>query len=144
MCLSWSAVPPMVRLLIDITIAAHFLWILFLVFGFVFALKGSKIAFLHLGGLVFALVLNALGWYCPLTHVENYFRSLHGVYSTYSTSFIMRYLEPLVYPHIPENLLRGGEILLTILYLLVYGYWAKKVGLWSRLRRAGRARTNRG
>ena len=125
----------MVSLLVDITIIVHFLWILFLVFGFVFALKGSRIAYVHLGGLVFALALNALGWYCSLTHVENYFRSLHEAHSAYSTSFIARGLEKLVYPDIPENLLRGGEILLTALYLLVYGYWAKKMGAWSRLRK---------
>ncbi len=126
---------PMVPLLVDIAIVVHFLWILFLVFGFVFALKGSRIAYVHLGGLVFALGLNALGWYCPLTHLENYLRSLHEAHSAYSTSFIARGLEKFVYPDIPENLLRGGEILLTALYLLVYGYWAKKVGWWERLRK---------
>jgi len=36
-------------------------------------------------------------------------------------------------PGHPENLLRGGEILLTALYLLVYGYWARKLGLWDAL-----------
>ena len=125
----------MVSLLVDITIIVHFLWILFLVFGFVFALQGSRIAYIHLGGLVFSLVLNALGWYCPLTHVENYFRSLHEAHSAYSTSFIARGLEKFVYPDIPENLLRGGEVLLTAFYLLAYGYWAEKVGWWRRLRK---------
>jgi hypothetical protein len=125
----------MVSLLADITVIAHFLWILFLVFGFVFALKGSKVAYVHLGGLVFALVLNALGWYCPLTHLENYFRSLGDGHSPYSTSFIARALEKAVYPDIPESLLRGGEIFLTALYLLVYGYWAGKLGLWGRVRK---------
>jgi len=126
---------PMVSLLVDITIMVHSLWILFLVFGFVFALKGSKIAYIHLGGLLFALVLNALGWYCPLTHLENYFHSLHDGPSAYSSSFIARGLEKFVYPDIPENLLRGGEILLTALYLLVYGYWVRKLGLWGRIRK---------
>lgn len=125
----------MVSLLVDITIVVHFLWILFLVFGFVFALKGSKIAYVHLGGLLFALLLNALGWYCPLTHLENYLHSLHDGHSAYSSSFIARGLGKFVYPDIPENLLRGGEILLTALYLLVYGYWARKLGLWGRVRK---------
>jgi hypothetical protein len=125
---------PMVSLLVDITVVVHFLWILFLIFGFVFALKGSRIAYVHLGGLMFALILNAVGWTCPLTHLEYYLRSLHDAPSAYSTSFIARGLGKLVYPDIPENLLRGGEILLTVLYLIVYGYWAKKVGLWARLR----------
>ena len=134
MCRSLSLVLPMVALLVDITITVHLLWILFLVFGFVFALKSSRIAYVHVGGLVFALVLNALGWYCPLTHVENYFRSLHDVHSIYSTSFMMKYLEDLLYPDIPENLLRGGEIALTALYILVYAYWAKRTGVWRRLK----------
>jgi hypothetical protein len=132
---SLSLVLPMVSFLVDITIVVHFLWILFLAFGFVFALKGSRIAYVHLGGLVFALALNALGWYCPLTHVEYYFRSLHDAHSAYSTSFVARGLEKFVYPDIPENLLRGGEIVLTALYLIVYGYWAQKVGVWGRIKR---------
>jgi len=132
---SLSPVFPMVPLLVDITIVVHFLWILFLVFGFVFALKGSRIAYIHLGGLVFALVLNALGWYCPLTHVENYLRSLQDPHSAYSTSFIARSLEKFVYPDISESLLRGAELILTSLYLLVYGYWAKRAGLWAHIRR---------
>jgi hypothetical protein len=43
----------MVPLLVDMIIFLHFLWILFLVFGFVFAMKASRIAFLHLLGLGF-------------------------------------------------------------------------------------------
>jgi hypothetical protein len=124
----------MVALLVDITITVHLLWILFLVFGFVFALKGSRIAYVHLGGLAFALVLNAMGWYCPLTYVENYFRVLHDVHAIYSTSFMMKYMEKFVYPDIPENILRAGEIFLTALYILVYGYWAKRTGVWRRIR----------
>lgn len=121
-------------LLADIVLVIHLLWILFLVFGFVFALRGSKIAYVHLGGLLFALVLNAMGWYCPLTHVENALLLLHDGQSTYSTSFITRVVQKLIYPDISENLLRGGEIVLTVVYLMVYAYWAGKLGLWKRLR----------
>jgi hypothetical protein len=48
-----SPVFPMVPLLVDMIISLHLLWILFLIFGFVLALKGSRIAFFHLGGLGF-------------------------------------------------------------------------------------------
>jgi len=130
MCPSLSLVVPMIAVLLDITIAVHFSWILFLVFGFVFALKGSRIAYVHLGGLVFALVLNAMGWYCPLTYLENHFRALHEGHSIYSTSFLMKYVETLLYPNISESILRGGEIVVTGLYILVYAYWAKRTGVW--------------
>ena len=134
MCLSLSLVVPMVALLVDITITVHLLWILFLVFGFVFALKGSRIAYVHLGGLAFALVLNAMGWYCPLTYVENYFRALHDVHAIYSTSFMMKYMEKFVYPDIPENILRGGEIVPDGSLHSRLWYWAKRTGVWRRIR----------
>jgi hypothetical protein len=51
---SLSPVFPMVPLLVDMIISLHLFWIFFLVFGFVFALKGSRIAYLHQGGLGFA------------------------------------------------------------------------------------------
>ena len=124
----------MAGLLADILVVFHLLWILFLVFGFVFALMGSKLAYVHLGGLLFALVLNVMGWYCPFTHLENALRVLHDGHSSYSSSFILRYAQKLVYPDISENLLRGGEIVLTVFYLLVYAYWAGKLGFWQRLK----------
>jgi hypothetical protein len=138
MYLNSSHVFPMAALLADIVVVVHLLWILFLVFGFVFALRQSKIAYVHMGGLIFALVLNVMGWYCPLTHLENALIALHDVRSTYSTSFIARYAEKLLYPDIPESYLRGGEILLTIVYLLVYAYWAGRAGFYKRLKNLGR------
>jgi hypothetical protein len=47
---------------------------------------------------------------------------------------MMKYMEKFVYPDIPENILRGGEIVLTTFYLVVYGYWAKKTGWWERFK----------
>jgi hypothetical protein len=91
-----------------------------------------------LGGLLFALALNAMGWYCPLTHLENALRVLHDGHSTYSTSFTMTYVQKLVYPDISEKFLRRGEIVLTVVYLLVYTYWAGRVGLWKRFKNMGR------
>jgi hypothetical protein len=125
----------MAPLLADITLVVHLLWILFLVFGFLFALRRSRIAYVHLAGLIFALLLNAVGEYCPLTYLENHFRSLEDRRLLYSTSFIARNLESFVYPEIPEPLLRRGESLLAFFYLLLYGYWAKKMGCWAPLKK---------
>jgi hypothetical protein len=125
----------MTALSADIVLIVHWLWIVFLILGFVFALMGSRIAYLHLGGLAFALLLNVVGWYCPLTYVENYLRSLHNMHAIYPPTFIARIVEKVVYPDVSEGFLRAGEIVLTVLYLLVYGYWAKKTGVWSRIRK---------
>jgi hypothetical protein len=114
------------KVLVDLSVLFHFLWILFIVFGIIFALKRSRLAWFHLGGLLFSLFLNILGWYCPLTYLENYLRRSCEEGGTYSSSFIIHYLEPIIYPDLPEMLIRIGEILFVSLNLVVYGFIAKR------------------
>ena len=114
------------NLFLDLTILLHFLWILFLIFGVVFALKGSKIAWFHLGGLLFSLFINMLGMYCPLTYLENYLRSTYGASGPYLGSFIAHYLERIIYLDLPERAIRIGEIIFVSLNLVVYGILAKR------------------
>ena len=115
----------------DLALVFHFLWILFLIFGIIFAIRRSRIAWIHLGGLLFSLVINLFGWYCPLTHIENRLRLAAGA-QVCDGSFIHRYLSPLVYPNLTETLIRGGEILFVLLNLGVYGFVALKYLLQSR------------
>jgi len=113
-------------LLVSLAVLLHFLWIIFLVVGFIFAFKGSKVAWFHLAGLLFSLSLNLLGWYCPLTYLENYLQNLHDSGLTYSGSFIIRYLELIIYPNLPERMLRIIVIAFVILNLFAYGVLARK------------------
>jgi len=123
------------RVLADFIVVVHFIWILFIIFGVVFAFFRFKIALLHLAGLVFSLLLNLMGWYCPLTYLENYLYSLHGYKSTDTGSFLLKVLEPLVYPNLPEYYIRIGEILFVCLYIIVYAYLAKKYRILDRIKR---------
>ena len=120
------------NVLADLTILFHFLWILFLIFGVFFAIKRSKIAWFHLGGLLFSLFINMLGMYCPLTYLENYLRSIYGASGPYLGSFIAHYLERVIYLDLPEKTIRMGEILFVCLNLVVYGVLAKRYFLRSR------------
>jgi len=122
------------RVLADFVIVAHFVWILFLIFGFILALMKSKMAFLHVAGLLFTLFLNIMGWYCPLTYVENYLHTLPGSASTHSESFITPYLYHLIYPDLPEKYIRVGDILFFCLYLTAYGYLAKRYRILDRIK----------
>lgn len=122
------------RLLADLVILLHFAWILFLVFGLVLAMKRPKIAVFHLAGLLFSLLLNLRGWYCPLTYLENYLHALHGPGSAYGGPFVMRYVYKLVYPDVPESVIRAGEIVFASLYVLAYGYLGKKYHVLDKLR----------
>jgi hypothetical protein len=121
----------------DLVILLHAAWALFLALGFIFALRKSKIAFVHLGGLGFSFILNLQGWYCPLTHLENFLRSLHSPEATYSSSFMMAYVYRFLYPDLPEGLLRIGEIVFVCLNLAGYAYIAKRDHLFRRIKAFG-------
>ncbi|MFH1351559.1 MAG: DUF2784 domain-containing protein [Pseudomonadota bacterium] len=114
------------RLLAHLTLLVHFTWILFLLFGFIFAIKRSRLVWLHLSGLLFALILNLMKWYCPLTYLENYLYSLHDVKSAYTGPFIINYVEKLVYPSLPEHYMRAGEICFVTIYIVIYISYFKR------------------
>ena len=114
------------RILADITILFHIVWILFIVFGIIFAFRKSRIAFLHIAGLLFSLLLNLAGWYCPLTYLENYLRVIGESNNDYSGSFIANYLSYLIYPDLPEFYIRIGGILFVVINLVGYAYILKK------------------
>ena len=123
------------RLIVDFVILVHFVWIVFLIFGIGFAFKRSRIAWIHLGGLLFSLLLNALGLYCPLTYLEHYLRSLYLETVTYGEPFIAHYLEGIIYPDVPERIIRIGEILFVCINLIGYGIIAKRYFLKSQRER---------
>lgn len=115
-------------ILADVTMVVHFLWVVFVVFGILLAFMKSRLVWLHLGGISLALLLNLLGWYCPLTYLENYLY-LKGGGSAYEGSFIVHYLSPLLYPELPEVTVRAGGIAFVCVNLLVYGVLLKKRSL---------------
>ena len=97
-------------LLSDFVILLHLLWIIFIIFGILLALKYFKISFIHMAGLVFTLVLNLGGWYCPLTYLENYLHGLYDPQLPYAGSFITKNLQKLIYLDLDEVYLRIGAI----------------------------------
>lgn len=124
------------KVLASSVILLHFFWILFIIFGAFFAIKRPWIAWVHVGGLLFSLLLNFLGLYCPLTYLENYLHSFHDIQSRYSGPFIVTYLEVLIYPDLPERYIRGLEILFASLYIIFYAYLAKKHHILRKIMRS--------
>jgi hypothetical protein len=99
------------KILADIVILIHFVWILLLFFGGFWGVKNKAVKIFHISGLFFALLIQIFDWYCPLTHLEVWLRSKHNPTITYTGSFIIHYVEKIVYIEISRFLL----ILFTIL-----------------------------
>ncbi len=85
------------RLLADLLVVVHLLFIGFAVFGGAFALRWPKAAWLHLPALAWAAWIELTGGICPLTPLENRLRAQAGE-AGYAGSFVDHYLVPIVYP----------------------------------------------
>lgn len=114
--------PLFANVLADVLVILHLLFIIFVLFGALLVLKWVQIRWVHVPCLVWGVLVELTGWYCPLTPLENHFRELAGL-EMYSGDFVMEYLMPVIYP--PE-LTRTLQILFGLLVVLinsgVYGY----------------------
>ena len=118
------------RLLADALVALHLIWILFMLAGFVLALWGiffkkSVLDWLwfrtfHLAGIIYVAALSIQGKLCPLTVWENQLRTKADPTAPYTGSFVIHYVEKLVYPEIDPALLQAATLLLGGFSILAY------------------------
>lgn len=106
------------RILADVVVLTHFFWILFLFIGGFWGIKNKSVKIFHISGLVFAFFIQIFDWYCPLTHLEVWLRSKHEPALTYSGSFIIHYVEKIVYIELSRYL-----VLAFTLFLCGFNAW---------------------
>ncbi len=85
------------RLLADIVVGFHFLFIVFVVLGGLWVLRWRSVAWVHLPCVVWAAGIEFTGSICPLTPLENALRARAGD-AGYAGGFIEHYLIPVIYP----------------------------------------------
>ena len=85
------------RLLADATVVLHLLFVAFVVCGGLLVLRWRRVAWVHVPAAVWGASIEFAGWICPLTPLENWLRAQGGA-ATYTTSFVERYLLPVLYP----------------------------------------------
>lgn len=121
------------RILADLVLVVHGLFVAFVVFGGLLALWRPRMAYWHLPALVWGAVVVGMGWICPLTPLEVSLRQQAGQQG-YAGGFIEHYLLGLIYP---DSITRTTQMLLAALLIIgnivVYALWMR------RRRRARRA-----
>lgn len=85
------------RILADLVVGVHALFVAFVVVGGLLALRWPWVAFLHLPAAVWGALIELQGWICPLTPLEKSLRAAAGE-SGYEGGFIDHYLLPVLYP----------------------------------------------
>jgi len=108
------------KVVADIVVIIHFLWIIFLIFGAFFGVKNRFIKIFHISGLAFAFIIQVFDWYCPFTHLEVWLRSKHNPVLTYTGSFIIHYVENIIYIEVPRYLILIFTVLLCGLNIWFY------------------------
>jgi hypothetical protein len=120
------------RLLADGVLLLHLAFVLFVVLGGLLVLRSPSVAWLHIPAAIWGVMIEYTGWICPLTPLENSFRT-RGGQTGYSEGFIQHYIQPVLYP---AGLTRATQValgsLLLILNLAAYGV------VISRMRRTSR------
>lgn len=97
----------------DVVVAAHLLWILFLMLG---ALVGRTVAWvkwLHLGALAFSVALQVFGWICPLTRLEVWLRNHSALDQGYAGDFLAHYAQTLVYLAVPAPVVLAATLVIV-------------------------------
>ena len=109
------------RVLADVVLVIHLLFIVFVVVGGLLVLRWRWVAWLHLPAVAWGAAIEFRNGVCPLTPLEKFFRD-RGGQATYEHGFIENYLLPIVYPAgMTREIQLGLGIGALVLNLAIYG-----------------------
>jgi len=110
------------RLLADLTLILHAVFVAYVMLGAWLVLRWPRTAWIHVPAALWGAGIELLGGICPLTPLENHFRRLAGEQG-YASGFIEHYVVPVLYP---DALTRRVQVMLGVLVLVtnaaVYGW----------------------
>ena len=111
----------MYELFANLTLIAHLIFILFVIFGGLLFFIFSKVFYIHLPALLWGIYIEFTNSVCPLTYLENWFLNKAEL-ATYSNGFINNYLYPIIYPDgLTNNIQIYLGITLIVINILIYG-----------------------
>lgn len=103
------------KLLADLVVILHFLFVLLVVFGGFLVLRWRRFAFAHIPAVLWAVYIEFSGRLCSLTPLENWLRERSGS-TAYKSGFVEHYILPVLYP---EVLSQQMQIFLGVFVLIV-------------------------
>jgi len=112
----------MYELFANLSLIAHLIFILFVIFGGLLFFIFSKVFYIHLPALFWGIYIELTNSVCPLTYLENWFLNKAEL-ATYSNGFINNYLYPIIYPEgLTNNIQIYLGITLIVINILIYGF----------------------
>ncbi len=112
-------------------VAFHACWLLLVIFGALWTRGRPAWGTVHVLALVWGILAEVGPWPCPLTLAEEYFETRAGA-AAYHGSFVLHYLEAIVYPNLPGWIVAGAGVTVCAVNLGIYGWRVWKA--WRRQR----------
>jgi hypothetical protein len=107
-------------LLVEAVLFLHLLWCVWVLLGWRVTRRRPLLRTLHIASLFYAIVIELVPWPpCPLTVAETWLEARAGIEPTHG-SFLVRVLDAIVYPDLPEWLVVGCAVLVCVAVLSVY------------------------
>lgn len=111
------------RILADLVLLVHLAFVGFVVLGGLLVLRWSRWAWLHLPAAVWGVAIEAFGWICPLTPLEQDLRRKAGG-AAYEGGFVEHYVLPVLYPaDLTREIQWALAAFVVVVNVVVYGVW---------------------
>jgi len=113
-------------LLADFVLLLHLAFIVFILLGGLAVAKSPRLLWLHLPAALWGVLIELMGWVCPLTPLENWLRRGAGEQG-YTETFVEHYILPLVYPAgLTRNIQLVLAIIVVVVNVLVYSWLIRR------------------
>ncbi len=102
-----------------LVLLVHLAWIAFVICGALVTRGRRGWTAVHVLSLLWGIAVEAGPWPCPLTLAEQYFEDKAG-WAAYQGSFLLHYLDSLVYPNLPGWLIGAAGVAVCAFNLALY------------------------
>lgn len=112
---------PIMAVAAVLVLAVHLVWLALVIFGTLWTRGRPLWSAIHIFALLWGIVAEVSPWPCPLTLAEQYFEARVGP-PLYQGSFLLHYLDAIVYPNLPFWVVTSAGVAVCALNLGIY-YW---------------------
>jgi uncharacterized protein DUF2784 len=105
---------------VEAVLFLHLLWCIWVLLGWAVTRCRPLLRTLHITSLIYAIVVESVPWLpCPLTVAETWLEARAGVAPAHGP-FLVRVLDAVVYPDLPEWFVAGSAVLVCVAILGAY------------------------
>jgi hypothetical protein len=105
---------------VEAVLFLHLLWCVWVLLGWIVTRRRPLLRTAHIASLIYAIVIELIPWPpCPLTMAETWLEARACIEPAH-VPFLVRVLDAVVYPDLPEWFVVGGAVLVCVAILSVY------------------------